>query len=126
MQEIEEQDLLANVRRQGKLLRQSLTDKFNQHPHIGDVRGRGLLLGIELVADRESKEPFAPERMVWNAIQSAAMDSGLLCYPGFGTVDGTRGDHILLAPPFIITEAQVGEIVDKLALAIDQAIAGTA
>jgi len=126
LQEIEEQDLLANVRRQGELLRDSLTDKFNQHPHIGDVRGRGLLLGIELVADRESKEPFAPERMVWNAIQTAAMDSGLLCYPGFGTVDGTQGDHILLAPPFIITEAQVGEIVDKLASAIDRAIAGTA
>ncbi|MFN5779352.1 MAG: aspartate aminotransferase family protein, partial [Novosphingobium sp.] len=126
LQEIEEQDLLANVRRQGELLRDSLTDKFNQHPHLGDVRGRGLLFGIELVADRESKEPFAPERMVWNAIQTAAMDSGLLCYPGFGTVDGTQGDHILLAPPFIITEAQVGEIVDKLASAIDRAIAGTA
>ena len=125
LNEITEQNLLANVCEQGEFIRQALAEKFSQHPHIGDIRGRGLLIGIELVADRESKETFAAERMVWNAIQGAAMDIGLLCYPGFGTVDGTRGDHILLAPPFIITQNQASEIVDKLGIAIDRAIAET-
>lgn len=123
---IAEQDLLANVRKQGAALMALLTDRFANYPHVGDIRGRGLLIGVELVANRETKETFAAERMVWNAIQPAAMELGLLCYPGFGTADGIAGDHVLLAPPFIIDTNHVEEIVDKLSLAIDAGIKRTA
>lgn len=126
LDEIVERDLLANVRRQGATLQAALTDRLGEHAHVGDIRGRGLLIGIELVADRATRTTFAPERMVWNAVQAAAMETGLLCYPGFGTADGVAGDHILLAPPFIIDEDHVVQIVDLLAPAIDRAIAGTA
>ncbi len=126
LDEIAEHDLLANVRRQSAALQAALNDRLGAHAHVGDIRGRGLLIGIELVADRENKTTFAPERMVWNAVQAAAMEAGLLCYPGFGTADGVAGDHILLAPPFIIDESHVAQIVDALAPAIDRAIAVTA
>lgn len=123
---LEKDDLLANVRNQGAAMTAALGERFGQHPHVGDIRGRGLLIGVELVADRETKATFDAGRMVWNAIQAAGMENGLLCYPGFGTADGVNGDHILLAPPFIINQAHVGEIVDKLAVAIDQGIRATA
>lgn len=120
---IRDRNLLANVRRQGESLTRALTARFGNHPHVGDVRGRGLFRGVELVADRGTKEPFDPTLKLHLRIKAQAMAHGLICYPGGGTVDGKRGDHILLAPPFIVTEDDVAEIVDRLAGAIDGAIA---
>ena len=123
MEAIYGRDLLSNVKRRGNQLAQALRDKFGNHPHIGDIRGRGLFLGLELVAERRDKTPFDPSSRVAKKIKAAAMVEGLLCYPMSGTLDGQRGDHILLAPPFIITEDHIAEMVTKLARAIDQAIA---
>jgi adenosylmethionine-8-amino-7-oxononanoate aminotransferase len=109
----------------GALMIDRLNDRLGNHPHVGNIRGRGLLIGVELVQDRATKKPFAGERMLWNAIQKAAFARGLLCYPGFGTADGVDGDHVLLAPPFIINEDHVDEIVDKLAPSIDEALTQT-
>ena len=107
-------DLLSNVRARGEELRNALKGRFGNHPNIGDIRGRGLFLGMEIVADRGTKEPFDPALGINKAIKKRAMDEGLMCYPMGGTVDGQRGDHILLAPPFILTSDQVGEITDRL------------
>lgn len=123
MEAIYGRDLLSNVKRRGNQLAQALRDKFGNHPHIGDIRGRGLFLGLELVVERRDKTPFDPSLSVAKKIKAAAMAEGLLCYPMSGTLDGQRGDHILLAPPFIITEDHIAEMVTKLARAIDQAIA---
>ena len=122
--EIEDRDLLSAVRRQGELLDRSLRERLGQHPHVGDIRGRGLFRGVELVADRESKRPFDPALRLHARIKALAFDAGLICYPMGGTIDGRLGDHVLLAPPFIISDAEIAELVDKLAGAIDGAIAG--
>ena len=119
---IEERGLLARVRSLGLDLQQRLQQTFGAHPHIGDIRGRGLFQGLELVAERDGKTPFPAEAKLHARIKKAAMQEGLLCYPMGGTLDGRRGDHILLAPPFILEEAQLDELVDKLQRAIDQAI----
>ena len=120
---IEDQDLLANVRRQGAHLGRALTGRFGQHPNVGDIRGRGLFMGIELVADRETRETFAPAAALHARIKREAMQRGLICYPNGGTADGARGDHVLLAPPFIVDETDIDEIVHRLGEAIDAAIA---
>jgi adenosylmethionine-8-amino-7-oxononanoate aminotransferase len=120
---IAEEGLLQNVRKMGGLLRERLNEAFGQHPHIGDIRGRGLFLGLEMVADRETKAPFDPARKTWLRLREAAMERGLICYPGGGSIDGKQGDHIVLAPPYNLTEAQAGEIVDKLAAALAVATA---
>ncbi|MGR3443323.1 aspartate aminotransferase family protein [Thalassococcus profundi] len=114
--------LIGKVREQGAKLHDKLTDRFGQHPHVGDIRGRGLFRGIELVADRETKDPFDPARGVAAKIKKAAFEAGLVCYPMSGTIDGQRGDHILLAPPFIITDDQLDELTDKLDQAISAVI----
>ncbi|MBM3733752.1 MAG: aspartate aminotransferase family protein [Acidimicrobiia bacterium] len=119
---IRSRDLLANVRRRGAALADALKARFGNHPRVGDVRGRGLFFGLELVADRGTKEPFDPALKLNARIKARAMEHGLICYPGGGTVDGKRGDHVLLAPPFIVTEAHVAEMVDKLGAAIDAAL----
>ena len=99
-----------------------LHERLGNHANIGDIRGRGLFRGIELVADRASKEPLDPKLKLHARIKSHAMDRGLICYPGGGGADGVRGDHVLLAPPFIIEEAQIRDLVDILGDAIDAAI----
>ncbi|PWU30972.1 aspartate aminotransferase family protein [Pseudomonas sp. RW407] len=119
---IEARDLLPRVRSLGHGLQQRLQQAFGAHPHIGDIRGRGLFQGLELVAGRDAKAPFPAEAKLHARIKKAAMQEGLLCYPMGGTLDGRSGDHILLAPPFILEEAQLDELVDKLQRAIDQAI----
>jgi len=121
---IETEDLLANVRRQGDLLDTLLHDRLGNHANIGDIRGRGLFRGIELVADRTSKEPLDLSLKVHARIKAHAMDRGLICYPGGGGADGVRGDHVLLAPPFIIEEAQTRDLVEILGNSIDAALAG--
>jgi adenosylmethionine-8-amino-7-oxononanoate aminotransferase len=102
----------------GKLLERKLRDAFADHLHVGDIRGRGLFWGLELVADRASKRPFDPKLRVHARIKREALAAGLLCYPMGGTLDGRQGDHILLAPPFIVEEAQLDELVDKLSTTI--------
>jgi adenosylmethionine-8-amino-7-oxononanoate aminotransferase len=116
--------LLENVQAQGAYLVRRLNERFGNHPFVGDVRGRGLLAGVELVADRASKEPFAPQLELNARVKAAAMARGLLVYPMGGTVDGMRGDHVLLAPPFIVDAAVVDAIVERLGEAIDAATAG--
>ena len=123
---IEDENLLHNVRARGAELGEELRRRFAEHPYIGDIRGRGLFWGLELVADRESKQPLDPALNIHERIKQHAMSLGLLCYPGAGTIDGERGNHILLAPPFIITSEQVEEIGEKLAKAIDQAFLAVA
>lgn len=120
---IRDRGLLPRVRQAGETLDAALRARFGQHPHIGDIRGRGLFRGLELVADREAKAVFDPARKLHAKIKAAAMDARLICYPMGGTIDGQRGDHILLAPPFIISDDQIGELTDKLGQAIDSALA---
>ncbi len=119
---IEAEDLLAGVRAKGAALRAALTDRFGGQRHVGDIRGRGLFLGIELVQDRETKTCFDPALKLNARIKRAAMAGGLICYPGGGTADGSKGDHILLAPPFILEEAHLAELVDKLEAALAAAL----
>jgi hypothetical protein len=121
-QVIERDDLLARVRSRGAVLRRMLGDVFGVHEHVGDIRGRGLLLALEFVRDRETREPFAPERKLHAAIKAEAMARGLLVYPMGGTIDGQHGDHVLLAPPFIATPADLSEIVSRLSDAVEAAL----
>jgi adenosylmethionine-8-amino-7-oxononanoate aminotransferase len=102
----------------GERLDDALRDRFGNHPYIGDIRGRGLFRALEIVSDRARKTPFDPGRGINAKIKNAAIDEGLLCYPMGGTVDGCAGDHVLLAPPFIVSDDQIGELVDKLSRAV--------
>ena len=120
---IERDDLLANVRRQGARLEQRLRERFGNHHHVGDIRGRGHFWGVEIVADRASKTPFDPALKLNARIKEAAMERGLMVYPMGGTADGTAGDHVLLAPPFIVDAATVDAIVERLGDAVDAALA---
>jgi adenosylmethionine-8-amino-7-oxononanoate aminotransferase len=115
-------DLLSNVQRQGDKLRSALNAAFGQHPNVGDIRGRGLFMGVEMVADRSTKAPFDPSMGIAAKIKKYAFENGLICYPMSGTFDGKTGDHVLLAPPFIITDAQIDELVEKLSKSITQAL----
>jgi len=117
------QGLLGNVVSRGASLREALQQRFGEHPNIGDIRGRGLFLGMEFVAGRDDKQPFDPGLGFNKRFKKAAMETGLICYPMGGTIDGHRGDHVLLAPPFIIDDNHVGEIVDKLGCALDTTLA---
>ena len=119
---IRRHDLLANVRKQGAHLHSQLHARFRDNPHVGDIRGRGLLQAIELVADRERKAAFDPKIKLHARIKSAAMARGLIVYPIGGTIDGRLGDHVLLAPPFISTADTIDEIVGRLADAVDAAL----
>jgi adenosylmethionine-8-amino-7-oxononanoate aminotransferase len=114
-------NLLANVRTQGAYLSRRLNERFGNHPYVGDVRGRGLFQGLELVADRGTKEPFDPGLKLHARIKSEAMARGLMVYPMGGTVDGVRGDHVLLAPPFIVDASLLDTVVERLGEAIDAA-----
>lgn len=116
-------DLLANVRAMGAHLSRRLGERFGNHAHIGDIRGRGLFMGVELVEDRSTKAPFEPKRKLNAKIKREAMARGLLVYPAGGTIDGVRGDHVLLAPPFIIDAAAIDAVVERLGDAIDAAVA---
>ncbi|HEU0203921.1 MAG TPA: aspartate aminotransferase family protein [Burkholderiaceae bacterium] len=120
---IERDNLLAAVRARGETLRAALRARFANHPHVGDIRGRGLFLGLEFVQDRARKTPFDPSLRLHARIKTRAMANGLMVYPMGGTLDGARGDHLLLAPPFIVTDAEIAQIVARLGKAIDEAIA---
>ncbi len=119
---IERDSLLDQVRKRGATLRRMLGDVFGKHEHVGDIRGRGLLLALELVQDRATRAPFAPERKLHAAIRKHAMANGLLVYPMGGTIDGREGDVVLLAPPFIASAADLMEIVARLGDAVEAAL----
>ncbi|MCV6604593.1 MAG: aminotransferase class III-fold pyridoxal phosphate-dependent enzyme, partial [Porticoccaceae bacterium] len=119
-QRIEEDNLLANVQHQGNRLRAALEAEFGDHPFVGNIRGRGLFQGIELVQDRASKTPFDPALKVNARIKAKALENGLMCYPMGGTINGREGDHILLAPPFVMTDEQNDELVRLLTLSCKQ------
>lgn len=122
-QVIRRDNLLARVRTQGEGLRQRLQQALGDHPHVGDIRGRGLFMGVELVRDRASKETFDPALSLHARIKREAMARGLMVYPMGGTIDGRQGDHVLLAPPFIISDDELDQLTERLAGAIDAAIA---
>ena len=125
MKELLSKDLIVRSKVMGEKLQTALYDKLGQHPNVGDIRGRGLFRGIELVRDRVNKKPFEQSLQVASKIKSAAFEVGLLCYPMSGTRDGKRGDHVLLAPPFILLDEHIDEIVSKVSKAIDVAILDT-
>jgi adenosylmethionine-8-amino-7-oxononanoate aminotransferase len=114
--------LLARVAPLGALLERKLRAAFGGHPHVGDIRGRGLFWGIELVAERDAKRPFDPKLRVHAKLKKEALRDGLMCYPMGGTLDGVQGDHVLLAPPFIVEERQLDELVSKLDAALDAVV----
>jgi adenosylmethionine-8-amino-7-oxononanoate aminotransferase len=120
---IDRDHLLDNVRARGEQLDASLKARLGQHPHIGDIRGRGLFRGVEFVRDRESKTPFPAEAKLAYRLKAAAMARGLMIYPSSGCADGILGDHALLAPPYIVSAADVEMIVERFAQAVDDAIA---
>ncbi len=117
---VQEQNLLLQVSERGASLQALLENALLSHPHVGDIRGRGLFLGVELVADPGSRKPFSPDLKIHARIKETAMAEGLLCYPMGGTLDGRSGDHILLAPPFIVSESQLQTIADTLKKVIDE------
>ncbi len=121
-QSIVEDDLLANVNKQGQYLQAQLEERFAQHPNIGDIRGRGLFRGIELVQDRASKAPLPLESMFHAKVKAQMMENGLLCYPGAGSVDGKLGHHILIAPAFIVGQTEIDFLVDTLDKSINQVL----
>ena len=118
---IDERDLLANVKQMGAALEGALHDRLGNHHHVGDIRGRGLFRGIELVADRTSKQPFDAERKLHARIKREAFGRELIVYPGGGTADGVSGDHVLIAPSFIAEPHHIESIVERLGDAIDAA-----
>jgi adenosylmethionine-8-amino-7-oxononanoate aminotransferase len=107
---------------QGDKLRRMLKEAFAGHPHVGDIRGRGLLIGLELVQERAAKLPFAPGRKLHASVRQEAMARGLMVYPMGGTIDGLHGDHVLLAPPFTITDAELDILVERLSASLDAAL----
>jgi adenosylmethionine-8-amino-7-oxononanoate aminotransferase len=122
---IRDEELLSNVRAMGARLEERLQERFGNHRHVGDIRGRGLFRAIELVQDRASKEAFDPSLKLHARVKAAAFERGLGCYPSGGTVDGQRGDHVLLAPPYITAPGEIDIIVDLLGEAVDAAIASS-
>jgi adenosylmethionine-8-amino-7-oxononanoate aminotransferase len=119
---IEKRDLISRVNLMGKELKARLEALLGNHPNVGDIRGRGLFLGIELVSDRMTKEPFDPALALNGKIKAAAMEEGLMCYPMGGTIDGKRGDHVIIAPPYTIEDQHIDEIIDKLSAAFDRVL----
>ncbi len=121
---IEEEDLLARVRHLGGRLEAGLVERFGNHHHVGDIRGRGLFRGLEIVADRATKAPFDPTRKTHARIKAEALARGLMVYPMGGTIDGRHGDHVLVAPPFVSREDEIDTMVERLGEAVDAAVAG--
>jgi adenosylmethionine-8-amino-7-oxononanoate aminotransferase len=121
-QVIKRDRLLDNVKKMGGRLMRRLSDRFGNHPHVGDIRGRGLFQAIELVADRSDKVPFEPGVKLHARIKREAMARGLMVYPAGGTADGRVGDHVLIAPPFIVDAEAIDLIVERLGDAVDAAV----
>ena len=121
---IREDNLLANVQAMGQRLEAALTDRFGNHRHVGDIRGRGLFWAIEFVTDRATKQVFDPVLKMNERVKREAIKRGLSGYPMGGTIDGKQGDHFILAPPYIVTSADIDTIVERLGDAVDAAVTG--
>jgi adenosylmethionine-8-amino-7-oxononanoate aminotransferase len=119
---IAEEGLLENARAMGARLEAGLVERLGNHRHVGDIRGRGLFWAAEFVADRATKRPFDPARRLHERVKREAYARGLGCYPMGGTLDGKRGDHAILAPPYNVTPAEVDMILDRFAEAVDAAL----
>ena len=119
---IRDDKLLANVQAMGAVLQVGLTERFGNHRHVGDIRGRGLFWAIELVQDRATRQVFDPERKINDRVKHKALARGLAVYPMGGTIDGVQGDHIIVAPPYICSADDIGRIVDRLGAAVDAAL----
>ena len=120
---LDEEDLVEASRVKGDRLQALIADRLGAHEHVGEIRGRGLLVGLELVADRDSRRPFPRSARLTEAIVRAARDAGVLVYSGTGNANGTDGDTILLGPPFVITDSELDEVVEALVGAVDQSTA---
>ena len=123
---LEKEDLVAASASKGTRLQALLGDRLGNHPNLGEIRGRGLMVGLEIVADRETRAPFPRAARITESVVRAAKANGVLLYSGTGLADGTDGDSILLGPPFVVTEAELGRIVDVLGDAVDAVTAGAA
>jgi adenosylmethionine-8-amino-7-oxononanoate aminotransferase len=119
---ISDEKLLDRVKELGKHLERRLTERFGNHRHIGDIRGRGLFQAIELVEDRATRKPFDPGLKLHQRVKATAFEGGLGCYPSGGTADGKNGDHVLLAPPYICTSNDIDMIVERLGSAVDSVL----
>lgn len=122
LQAIKDENLLENVVERGKQIRLELRKTLGDHPFVGDIRGRGLFIGVEFVADKINKTPLDPAARTHKKIQAAAMQHGLLCYGMGGTIDGKSGDHVLIAPPYIINADHQQELVEKFTAAVTAAL----
>ncbi len=120
---IEQEGLVERVARVGDTLAERLRDRFGNHPHVGDIRGRGLMRALELVEDRADKRPFPAAARLWSRVKAAAMAEGLICYPSGGTADGINGDHVLIAPPYTISAGELDELVRRLDRALSRSLA---
>ena len=123
---IREDRLLDNVRAMGALLEQRLVERLGNQAHVGEIRGRGLFWAVELVRDRATKQVFDPALKLNERVKREAFTRGLACYPMGGTIDGRQGDHVILAPPYIVTPEQVEMIVERFGDAVDAALASVA
>lgn len=120
MEVVERENLLQNVQNKGLTLKTELQNAFGDHPHVGDIRGRGLFIGLEFTLDKNSKKAPGPDLALPKKLKQSAMKHGLICYPGGGTADAIKGAHILLAPPFIYQDNHIDELVAKLRLIINE------
>ena len=118
------ENLLANVRAMGTRLEAALTERFGNHRHVGDIRGRGLFWALEFVADRAAKQEFDPVLKLNERVKREALMRGVAIYPMGGTIDGRRGDHVVIAPPYIAGAADIDTIVARLGDAVDAAVGG--
>lgn len=121
-QVIDREGLLSNVLARGEQLRAELREALVNHPLVGDIRGRGLFVGVEFVRDRETREPLPHAFQAHARIKAGAMRNGLMVYPSHGTADGTLGDHALIAPPFICTASDISEIVSRFAQTVHEVL----
>lgn len=121
-QEVERHNLISNVQTLGQYFEQMLIDRFADHPHVGDIRGRGFFRAVEFVEDKATKKPFDPSYKLNAKIKNNAMKRKMVCYPNGGTIDGRFGDHVLLAPPFISDKALLEDIVDRLYASFEEAL----
>ena len=120
---IAEEELVANVRRLGAVLMAALRARFAAHPHVADIRGRGLFQALEFVADRDTLAPFDPSLQFAARLKRIALDHGLAVYPSSGTIDSRRGDHVVIAPPYNATDDDLVRITERLGAAVDATVA---